>query len=875
MLVAFSAVAIGGVVRGLKGKMDQLTGGRHSRLVWTQEWGRKLVGYDTEADAVQVICTGEEILRPVFTSGGRRIVFSDQGSTYVINWDGGNKKLVSAYPCSDAWTDPSTGVDYAYVQTAWGADEFGDCFKVNCDDPTDTTLLLHSRFGNGDMSWYQVSSDGRLAVDYLPWGGGSAGGGYVIKDGGYKRSTDRQLFGGGCWSTVEKSTNYIVINLQCCPHRGGDVTQFYYNKRGNALEEQIGKFTFTGDIPEGLKQGEWMLPKFASKGERIICVVGGYGGTPKGNGRNCYIYRFTESYTDFDAWFQFTDGDYPNQWPDAWIDVEQPGPAIGIPVREITFEQAQNEGAPAPQTVVVSGTTVPLEGVTVESDVPWLQVSWNGSQITNTVEPAGLEARVHMGRVTIKAANASPRENSYLVYLRVMGPPVPDFIRITPFYGIVDTMSSIRFSAVVEDQYGQPLANQPASFEWKNEGWRVRSFDTETATLYTSESGGIKPIKCTAQSEGVTLTEKGYALVIKNYDDPGASPPTAAGIKINCGGPAEGDWESDEAYLVSGRTGAVMSIEGAAGTGGVYEPAPAAIYASARRGDHSYSFPAMTDGTYTVRLHLCDPIGGNRSMAFTVEQKTGISNLDIVAEAGQTGKALVKEIRVDVTDGNGLQIDALKLNGDDVLVSGIEVKPGLPDYYINITAPGAGETYKVGETVTIRWEAGAKVGGVVIEASVDNGRNWLQLIQGGDVAPGTIDWLAYPWTIPADFKGTSLVSNSVLVRVYDYARQDVEGVSTAFAIEAKTAAADPSSPRLRTDRIDIAGNDLRVRSSIAGAHSVIVYRIDGRAVLKRKTGIDGELRIPLSNFGKGAYFVILYSSRQILTRSITILDHPR
>jgi hypothetical protein len=858
-----------GVVSGLKGKLDGLTGGVHSRLVWTASFNTKLMGYDSEADEARQICTGEKILRPVITDGGHRVVFSDALKTYVINWDGSGKKLVSEYPMSDAWTDPSTGKVYAYVQTAWGAKTFGDCYKIDCDDPTDKTLLLHSRFGNGDMSWYQVSSDGRLAVDYLPWGGGSSGGGYVIKDGGLKLSTERQLFGGGCWSTVEKSTDYILINMQCCPHAGGDVRRFSYNERGNAMQENIGHFEFPGTVPEGTKEREWMLPKFASKGKRVICCIGGLGGTPKDMQIDCYIQRFSESYTAFDDWFRFTEGDNPNEWPDSWIGVEEPGPAIGIPVRELTFVKEQNGGNPAAQTVALTGTTGPLQNVTVESDVSWLQVSCDGSQITNTVDASGLAARIHMGRVTIRASNASPRENTYLVFLKVMGPPVPDFINISPYYGIVDTMSSISFSAVVEDQYGTPLADQPSSFTWENEGWRVRSFDPATATLYTSESQGIKPIKCEVRIGSVKLSEKGYALVLRDYDDPGA-PVTDEGIKINCGGPAVDDWESDEAFLVSGKEGSIMAIDGATQTAGAYEPAPAAVYETARRGDHSYSFPSVTNGIHTVRLHITDPTGGDRAMRFVCENgQTGVNNLDVVAVTGQTGRAYIEEIRVEVSDGNGLQLDCYKGIGDDVFVSGIEVKPGLPDYYMSVTSPAAGDTLAVEETVDIRWEAGSKIGGVVIEVSLDGGMNWLELVKGGDIVPGDPLWLSYPWTIPPSIEGVPALSTMALVKIYDYNNQDAMGMSGVFVIEPGSSAKPASRARVvRTTHIGVAGDVLHVRSAHEGVRTVRVYRLDGRMVLGTATGPDGRTAIPLERLGTGVLVVRLHEGDKTVTRRL-------
>jgi hypothetical protein len=259
-------------------------------------------------------------------------------------------------------------------------------------------------------------------------------------------------------------------------------------------------------------------------------------------------------------------------------------------------------------------------------------------------------------------------------------------------------------------------------------------------------------------------------------------------------------------------------------------------------------------------------------MRFSIEGgSAGVNGLDVVAKTGATGRVWVEEIRVDVTDGNGLQVDCYRGSGDDVFVSGIEVLAGLPDYYVNVTSPSPGSTHRVGETVDVRWEAGAKIGGVVIEASFDGGITWQQLIQGGDIAPGHEHWLSYPWVIPAQINGVSTESDKVLVKVYDYQEMDAMDMTPGlFAIAPGESAARlmPGS-QVRTTRIDMAAGLLQVRAARPGRWPVTVFRLDGRAIQRTSTGPDGILRAASRDWGEGAVIVRLKHGTGALSRLVT------
>jgi hypothetical protein len=204
-----------------------------------------------------------------------------------------------------------------------------------------------------------------------------------------------------------------------------------------------------------------------------------------------------------------------------------------------------------------------------------------------------------------------------------------------------------------------------------------------------------------------------------------------------------------------------------------------------------------------------------------------------------------------------------------VFVSGIEVKPGLPDYYMSVTSPAAGDTLAVGESVDIRWEAGSQIGGVVIEVSLDGGMSWHELVKGGDIVPGDPLWLSYPWTIEPTVGGVSSVSNLAIVKIYDYNKQDAMGTSGLFVIEPGSSASPPvAASAARTTHIGVAGGVLRVRSAHEGVRKVLVYRLDGSTVLGAATKPDGRTAIPLEWLGAGVFIVRLHERDGTVTRRL-------
>jgi hypothetical protein len=107
---------------------------------------------------------------------------------------------------------------------------------------------------------------------------------------------------------------------------------------------------------------------------------------------------------------------------------------------------------------------------------------------------------------------------------------------------------------------------------------------------------------------------------------------------------------------------------------------------------------------------------------------------------------------------------------------------------IALLTPAGGETYKVGQSVTIRWkEDASKLSGVMPLVSKDSGKTWSQPLSTGSLATDAQGIGCHTWTWVIDSAktldaGTS--SNSkVMFRIRDYNDATLRGTSPVFTVQ--------------------------------------------------------------------------------------------
>ncbi|MEM8953052.1 MAG: hypothetical protein AAGD22_02765 [Verrucomicrobiota bacterium] len=170
------------------------------------------------------------------------------------------------------------------------------------------------------------------------------------------------------------------------------------------------------------------------------------------------------------------------------------------------------------------------------------------------------------------------------------------------------------------------------------------------------------------------------ALILASCADPTPPGPNLSlPLRINSGGPTIGEpgdpnfWQSDEPF-VKGGTPSKNAVNH--DLSGVNNPAPPAVYEHARFGDHILRIDGLPGGRYLVRFHFSDrQRGAKRSMDFTINNRTVISNFNVNDSTGKRDKAIIVDTSRDLKPNKPLIIAARKDKGDDVFTSGVEIIP--------------------------------------------------------------------------------------------------------------------------------------------------------------------------------------------------------
>jgi hypothetical protein len=153
----------------------------------------------------------------------------------------------------------------------------------------------------------------------------------------------------------------------------------------------------------------------------------------------------------------------------------------------------------------------------------------------------------------------------------------------------------------------------------------------------------------------------------------GAGGATAAATQINCGGPAVSPFGPDVDFNGGTTVDHPMNV---IDTTGVNDPAPAAVYQSARIGSFKYTIPGFAAGSsHLVRLHMCEmryAAVGLRRFNVTINGSPVLTDFDILAVTGRMNKALVEEFTTDA-DSNGQYVIQTKTLEGSSLIAGIEI----------------------------------------------------------------------------------------------------------------------------------------------------------------------------------------------------------
>jgi hypothetical protein len=142
---------------------------------------------------------------------------------------------------------------------------------------------------------------------------------------------------------------------------------------------------------------------------------------------------------------------------------------------------------------------------------------------------------------------------------------------------------------------------------------------------------------------------------------------------VNAGGPMVAPFDADRGFI----GGMAVHHPNAIDVSRVVDPAPAAVYQTARSGSFTYKLDGFAPGTsHLVRLHFAETYfagAGRRLCTVTANAAPFLSAYDIFATAGAMNRANVQEVTVSA-NASGALVFVFTPTADNCLLSGVEVR---------------------------------------------------------------------------------------------------------------------------------------------------------------------------------------------------------
>ena len=216
---------------------------------------------------------------------------------------------------------------------------------------------------------------------------------------------------------------------------------------------------------------------------------------------------------------------------------------------------------------------------------------------------------------------------------------------------------------------------------------------TPTYNVFRSTTSGFTPSSSNQIASGVMGTSFSdteltcnttYFYVAEATDSAGTSGPSnqasattqacvGPNLQINSGGPAVSPFLADEDFTGGGTINHANTID----LSGVTNPAPMAVYQTARVGNFTYTIPGFTAGSsHTVRLHFAETFfstAGSRTFNVSIDGTQVLTNFDIFATAGAKNKAVIEQF-TENANSSGQYVIQFTSVVNQALASGIEIQ---------------------------------------------------------------------------------------------------------------------------------------------------------------------------------------------------------
>ncbi len=276
---------------------------------------------------------------------------------------------------------------------------------------------------------------------------------------------------------------------------------------------------------------------------------------------------------------------------------------------------------------------------------------------------------------------------------------------ISPSSSGTFTISVPAASAVIVELTGkgapppppQPPSNLTAaavSSSQINLSWTASPTSGVTYSIFRSTTSGFTPSSSNRITNGLTATAfsdtgltpsttyfylveavnaSGVSSTSSNQASAKTQAASSTAVQINSGGPAVSPFVADIDFTGGSTINHANTID----LSGVTNPAPMAVYQTARVGNFTYTIPGFTAGSnHTVRLHFAETYfsaAGSRTFNVSINGTQVLSAFDIFAAAGAKNKAIIKQFTMNANSSGQYVIQFTSVVNQS-LVSGVEVQ---------------------------------------------------------------------------------------------------------------------------------------------------------------------------------------------------------
>ena len=100
---------------------------------------------------------------------------------------------------------------------------------------------------------------------------------------------------------------------------------------------------------------------------------------------------------------------------------------------------------------------------------------------------------------------------------------------------------------------------------------------------------------------------------------------------------------------------------------------------------------------------------------------------------------------------------------------------------LEITYPKGGETFSVGQKVTIQWSAAATVTTIYFKLSTDGGSTWTESVNKNSINASD---KSYEWTVGSEYwpANPSYPSNQCKLKILEYNNESLNHISPSFSV---------------------------------------------------------------------------------------------